>query len=105
MKLKAVKFHESGTFVRSFPSESKKYGTGTNRRDWDRHDHDDQASVWKFSSVSSISSVIYHNLGGSHSVTSMLSCFLTDEFFKIGTAKTNKCAKQWFDSQAYIHKM
>ena len=91
--------------MRSFPSESKKCGTGTNKSDQDRHDHDYQASVWKFSSISSISSVIYHNLGDSRSVKNVLSCFLTDEFLKIGAAKTNKCANQWFDSQAYKHKM
>jgi hypothetical protein len=34
-----------------------------------------------------ISSVIYHSLGDSPSVTNVLSWFLTDDFFKIGAAK------------------
>jgi hypothetical protein len=75
--------------VKSFPSESKKCSTGTNKSDRVRHNRDYQPSVWKFSSISSISSVIYHSLGDSLSVTNVFSCFLTDEFLKIGAAKTN----------------
>ena len=70
-------------------SESKKSGTGPNKSDWEWHDRDNQPYVWKFSSVSSISSVICRTLGDSPSVRNVLSYFLTDKFSKMVTTETN----------------
>lgn len=85
--------------MQSFPSESKKCDTGPNKCDQDRHDHDYQLCVLKFFSV------IYHSLRDSPSVTNVLSWFLTDDFFLNWSCRMNNCFKQWFDSQAYIHKV
>jgi hypothetical protein len=70
-------------------SESKKSGTRPNKSDWEWHDCDNQPCVMKFSSVSSISSVICRTLGDSPSVTNVLSYFLTDKFSKMVTTETN----------------